>query len=236
MSSIDAWYLGISVSTEKGFAVPLNFLLKVSRMRSLREICVPLCITEHSHVLSLLLYSIPVLTHVMHAAGATSQICLVFLHLRGCLDKILKCEHLPLNTTTTKKSNQLLNTHWSVGIIRGASKQSQSYILHSSLGYETTPHSCAVSYQVLRQSRNAGTKACKGRTNSSLQGNWMAPQQNSRCSAFLLPPHHKSSISVFIKFFFELVMLRLDFVFVCFEEEEGNSLVRASNTAIICHK
>lgn len=135
-----------------------------------------------------------------------------------------------------KKCNQLLNTHWSVGIIRGASKQSQGYILHSSLGYETTPHSCAVSYQVLRQSRNAGTKACKGRTNSSLQGNWMAPQQNSRCSAFLLPPHHKSSISVFIKFFFELVMLRLDFVFVCFEEEEGNSLVRASNTAIICHK
>lgn len=141
MSSIDAWYLGISVSTEKGFAVPLNFLFKFSRMRSLREICVPLHITEHSHLLSLFLHSIPVLAQVMHVSGTTSQICLVCLQPRGCLDEILKCEHLPRHTT--KKSNHLLNTHQSVGIIRGASKQSQSYILHSSLGCETTPRSCA---------------------------------------------------------------------------------------------
>lgn len=31
-------------------------------------------------------------------------------------------------------------------------------------------------------------------------------------------------------------MLHLDCLFVCFEEERGNSLIRASNTAIICHK
>lgn len=31
-------------------------------------------------------------------------------------------------------------------------------------------------------------------------------------------------------------MLRLDFLFVCFEEKQGNSLTGASNTAIICHK
>lgn len=52
-----------------------------------------------------------------------------------------------------------------------------------------------------KQSRSTGTKACKGRTAAS-RAIGMAPQQNSRCSAFLLPPHHKSSVSVFINFFF----------------------------------
>lgn len=93
----------------------------------------------------------------------------------------------PATTHNRKKSNQLLNTHWSVGIIRSASKQSQGYILHSSLGCETIPFSCAVFYQVLRQSRSTSTKACKGRTNSSLQGNWDGTTAEQQVFSFSSP-------------------------------------------------
>lgn len=189
MSSIDAWYLGISVSKEKGFAVPSNFLFKVSRMRSLREICAPVCITEHSPLLSLLLHSIPVLTQVTHTARATSQKCLVCLHPRGCLDKILKCEHLPLHTIKKKKkSNQLLNTSWSAGIIRDASKQSQGYLhLALLLRLWDNPMLLCCLLRVLRQSRNTGTKAYKGRTNSSLQGNWDGTTAEQQVFSFSSP-------------------------------------------------
>jgi len=100
-------------------------------MRLLRDVCVLLCITEHSHLLSLLLHNIPVLIQVMHTAGANSQICLVCLHPSRCLAKIFKCQHMSLDK---KKKNHFLNTYLSSGIIRGASKQSQGYSLCSFLG------------------------------------------------------------------------------------------------------
>lgn len=63
----------------------------------------------------------------------------------------------------------------------------------------------------------------------------MAAEQQVFSSSSPTPPQ-KLSFCLFFFFFLELFMLHLDFLFVCFEEEQGNSLVRASNNAILCPK
>lgn len=131
MPSINAWYLGIIVSTERGFAISLNFLFKVRGMRSLREACVLLCITEHSHLPSLHLYRIPVPTQVMHTAGAKSQTLLLCLHPSRCLAIIFIHEHLPLD------KEKIFWTLKCCGHQKG--QRSQCYTLHSFLGLWGNP-------------------------------------------------------------------------------------------------
>lgn len=57
--------------------------------------------------------------------------------------------------------------------------------------------------QVLRQSRNTGTKACKGRTNSSLQGNWDGTTAEQQVFSFSSPtPPQKLNFCLYFFFFF----------------------------------
>lgn len=94
---------------------------------------------------------------------------------------------------------------------------------------------CVRFYPELRQSRNTHTQASQDRNHSSLRGN----RDGSRAAGvqlFLSHPTTKAQFLSLFFFFLELFMLHLDFLFVCFEKEQGNSLVRASNNAILCPK
>lgn len=133
MWSIDAWYLWIIVSTEKEFVIPLNFLFKVTRMRSLREVCVLLCITEHSHLLSSAFarYSCSYTGNAYCRSQQANMPC-VFTSQQ------MFGQNFRVWAPAIRQKKIFLNTYLSAGIIGGASKQPQGYILCSSLGCETT--------------------------------------------------------------------------------------------------
>lgn len=129
MSSIDAWYLWISVSTEKELAIPLNFLLKVIRMRSLREICLLLCRALPSAFSACAQRS----SSYTGNACCRSQLCVHFP-----ADVWPKFSNVSTCHERNKQTNHFLHTYFSAGIIGAASKQSQGYTFCYSLSCKTS--------------------------------------------------------------------------------------------------
>lgn len=99
------------------------------RMRSLKEACVLLCITEHSHL--------PSCSYTGNAAS--SQILLLCLHPDRCLAKIFINEHLPLDKTN-KQTNSIKNLFKCCDHQRVQESEVTPYIL--SLACQTTLHPC----------------------------------------------------------------------------------------------